>query len=136
MFCKRQFRIPIRARSALGVVLLAIVNLAFQPCAMAVEFESDHGCPHCPGEAQHDGHETDVSLSDVGSCDYLDIYSLDARSVDPQVKEPSGGSATIMPGFDHQAESAAPQYESGLDSTAVGYPGDPPFTIRYCVFLK
>ena len=77
-----------RARSILGVVLVAWLNLALQPCAMAFQSEQDPDCPHCPPSQthHHDGHDMSMvadkvpCASSASNCDVLGDLNNNERS--------------------------------------------------------
>lgn len=123
-------------RSALGLVLVAVLNLAFQPCAMAMDMDTDHGCPHCPTEARHDNHESEQRLDQVANCDFVDIYSHDSRPAESQGKDHSQDPHTIAAAIFSPAASTFPRNESRIHSPIARHPGDPPLSILYCAFLK
>lgn len=125
-----------QARSALGLVLIAVLNLAFQPCAMAMDMDTDHGCPHCPTEARHGNHDNKPKLDDIADCDYVNIYNHDGRSTESQGKDLSPDLNAPIAGEFSVAESALPQSEFRFGTSAARHPGDPPLNILYCVFLK
>lgn len=70
----------------LAIVLALWINLAVQPCAMAMGTDGD--CPHCPPAAEHDmtmahgHHDTDVAAdcATLGvECGEIDDFGLDSR---------------------------------------------------------
>ncbi len=70
------------------------LNLALQPCAMALE--ADHDCPHCPPAHEHEmmahhGHGEAKAESPCASmqaqCGELDDVSFDGRTGQLKVKD-------------------------------------------------
>jgi len=113
-----------------------MLNLAFQPCAMAMDMETDHGCPHCPPEMQHAAHETRQDLAEIATCDVVGVYNVDIRSDKPQAKDPSAD-LTAAPAPDLPAVARPTTRRVDVpDRVAAKYSGDPPLNLLYCVFLK
>jgi len=129
-------------RKVLGLLAVVCLNLAIQPCAIAMA--GDVECTHCPPAADsamaghHDHHASAESAGApcatlVAPCDDPHNATLDQR----------GGQAKF-----HGDTSAAPAYELPAipdvrDASIVatnGPPGDtrasPPLNLIYCVFLK
>jgi hypothetical protein len=135
------------ARSVLGLFVVVWLNLALQPCAMAMGGDDDHDCPHCPpGHTQeHDGHDM-ASIEAVGhdmpcatvaaDCSVLDDYNYDGRAVQLKVKDaPSDLPVALLPSEQFLADA-----QSNLVAYAppnINHPPGPslPLNILYCVYL-
>lgn len=136
----------------LGVFVLAWLNLAAQPCLMAMEVAPDaivdsvhavhtdhamhapdHDCDHCPPAiGSHAKACVSVAASD---CSSAPDYYYDGRNGLSKLKD--------VPTFVAIAEFAVPVEFTiltpsplPLDCAAVDHPGEPPLNIRFCVFLK
>ena len=87
-------RKPTWGHPVLGLFAAVWLNLALQPCAMALE--ADHDCPHCPPAHEHDmaahhGHASPKAEAPCASmqaqCGELDDASFDTRSGQLKVKD-------------------------------------------------
>ena len=129
--------------------LVAWLNLAMQPCLLAMELpaepitetghpsHSSHSngqyCGHCPS-ALDNGHRV-CALSAASACGVTLDFDVDARSKLPKFEDTST--------FVVIAESP-PIFEFVLrknpvrspDPTNLSYPTAPPLYVRHCVFLK
>jgi hypothetical protein len=136
----------------LGVFVVAWMNLAVQPCLMAMEsvpepvvaaalsahvdhgsHSPEHDCDHCPPAI---GSHAKVCVSVAASdCSSAPDYYYDGRNGPSKLKD--------VPTFVAIAEFAVPVEFTmltpsplPLDCAAVDHPGEPPLNIRFCVFLK
>lgn len=126
--------------------MLAWLNLALQPCLMAmastpepaaampqVAHEHRRDCDHCPPQTDHG------ALSCIGSaasaCGVAPDYSNDARSKLPEPKD--------MPAFVAIA-ALPPQVDAGIETdiskppdwARLRFPGEPSLNVQFCVYLK
>lgn len=125
-----------RKRSALGLVFVAALNLAFQPCSMAMETDTEHACPHCPPEMRHAGHHGKQDLAEVAGCDVAGAYSIDSRSDSPQAKKPLPD-LHFLPVADLRfATRATPDADVYIATPDTRRSADPPLNVLYCVYLK
>ena len=125
----------------LGVLVAVWLNLAVQPCAMALG--QDDGCPHCPpvdhesmdGHRGHHAEEADAGCDSLLSdCGESDDFSLDGRFFFSKAKD------TVD---DIQADIVAPAAAglscTGFTTTAADPPApvgsSPPLHLLNCVFL-
>jgi len=132
-----------RGHRALGLFALVCLNLALQPCAMALQSD-DYDCGHCPpaqasGHAEtHAGHDQDAPCADATSdCAMADDWNHDGRGGQFKVKDaPTDTLIAITP-----HELAAPfrrpadailrsRYALSHAATA------PPLYVLNCVYLK
>ena len=135
------------ARSVLGLFVVVWLNLALQPCAMAMDGDDDHDCPHCPpGHTQkHDRHDMASSeaaghdmpcATGAADCNALDDYIYGGRSAQLKVKDgPSDPLVALLP---------APLFLANAQDNLVAYvppdinhpPGaSVPLNILSCVYL-
>lgn len=143
-------------RCALGLLVFAWLNVAAQPCLMAMETapatsqasepaaHSGHAghmadataasdCGHCPPGVDHQ-----KALCETGSasdCEIFPGYNVDGRQFKPQLKDvsPPLAMSTIERTLDY---SAPVRLFPPDDNRRLKYAGDPPLNIRHCVFLK
>jgi hypothetical protein len=143
-------------RFVVGMLLLAWLNIAAQPCLMAMEMAPD--ASHASEQTTHSGHGEHASrASDMPGCGHCPPVASDQAA---QCETGSAANCELLPGynvdgrhFDKQAKDVPPQLVLAalsitVDSTATVTPllphdikrlkftGDPPLNIRHCVFLK
>ncbi|MCH8895652.1 MAG: hypothetical protein IH927_05255 [Proteobacteria bacterium] len=137
------------ARRVLGLFVVAWLNLALLPCAMALGEMQESGCPHgapavsgeippLGADGSNDMHAGDASCCEVETsrCAFLDDYKYDGRTVQIKVKDAPGDLPVgIVP-----AVVAIPVTDSvpaSLDFRDVSLrPGNRlPLNLLYCVYL-
>lgn len=141
---QRQFGQP-RSLRALGLFVAVWLNLALQPCAMALAEQDEPDCPHCPPSqmqahehgAAHGAMERDVPCADgAGDCAVVDSINHDGRSGQPNLKAPGAdlpiAVTTDVPAImplrpSRSTSSPEPLYH------VTGSP--PPLHVLYCVYL-
>ena len=123
----------------LGIAVAVWLNLAVQPCAMALGLDSD--CPHCPPSddeqmsAHHGHHSNDVEAGcDPSSgCGDADEFSIDGRSSFSKAKDKFDDDPTVVTPL--VAELISPV---GYSTTAADPPRTPansqPLYLINCVF--
>lgn len=129
--------------------MVAWLNLAAQPCLMAMEqapepatatahmahagHSDSHHCDHCP-PAMDQNYEACVS-SAASACGVTPDYNNDARNKLPELKDiPTYVAiADLLPlvEFEFQKDFVQPPDQAGLH-----FPGGPSLNVRYCVYLK
>jgi hypothetical protein len=143
-------------RFFLSLLVLAWLNIATQPCLMAMEMApetsmaAEHAvhsgnaghiadataatdCDHCPPSADHQ-----AVLCETGSasnCEIFPGYNVDGRQFKQQLKDvsPPLALSTIESTLDFSVPiSLFPPH----DNKRLKFAGDPPLNIRHCVFLK
>ena len=122
----------------LGIVVAVWLNLAAQPCAMALGLEDD--CPHCPDSpdapAHHGHHEDEKSdgCSPLSDCGDDDAFSVDGRNVNLKLKD-KPDSTFVVPAMPPDSCATPARYAT----TATDPPErtEPSRTIHLlnCVFL-
>ena len=132
-----------RGRRALGLFAAVWLNLALAPCAMAVEADDDHDCPHCPPAAVQGHHEMHTGMQaeapcagDLSDCGLDEEFSHDARGGQSQPKDIQHELPVAVAGSDagfselaHVRQRAPPLGETGPP------PAGPPVYLLNCVFL-
>ena len=136
-------------RFILSVFVVTWLNLAAQPCLMAMELAPEpepataqsahsshsdgHDCGHCPGAVNHDYHA--CASSAASTCGATPDYNYDARNQLLKLKDISTYVAIADPvprlEFDLRNEPVQSSHCADLS-----WPGEPPLNLRYCVFLK
>jgi len=125
-----------RVRSTLGLVLVAMLNLIFQPCVMAMDMDTDHPCPHCPTETSQVQHHQDPQLSMVADCDYVDVYSHDSRTAQSKGNDLVEDLPIFVNGIFSLSVPAIQTCSCERASPTATYSSGPPLSILYCVYLK
>lgn len=140
-------------RFVLSTLLLAWLNVAMQPCLMAMElapdstFITEHSvhsehtehdtnasdCGHCPP-----GIDSDSVPCESGSasdCEIFPGYKIDKRQfkLQPNDFSPPLALSTASNEFDL---STPVTRVSPHDTSRLKYASEPPLSIRHCVFLK
>lgn len=141
-----------RGRLLLGVLAVAWLNLAVQPCLMAMQLSPEpivgsphaahvdhashspiHGCDHCP-PASSDNPKPCASGTASG-CESIPAYNHDGRNGQSKIED--------IPTFVAIADLAMPVIfvypplpSAFSDCAALKYPNGPSLSIRFCVFLK
>lgn len=143
----RQRQTPL-ARRALGLFVLAWLNIALQPCAMAMGGDDSDDCPRCPMShtGQHNDHSTSAPAkvertmpcaSDVDDCNPLETINVDSRTASYKLKDmPSDLPVAMLPSATLLADA---DYREVRDASSIKYrPPDnsPPLNVLYCVYLK
>ena len=133
----------------LSVFVVAWLNLAAQPCLMAMELAPEpepatahsahashsdgHDCGHCPGAVNHDYQA--CASSSASTCGVTPDYNYDARNQLPKLKDISTyvAIAEPVPRLEFDLRNEPVQSSPCAD---LSWPGEPPLNLRYCVFLK
>lgn len=143
-------------RFVLGMFVIAWLNIAAQPCLMAMEMAPD--AAPATEHAAHSGHADHMSdetyktdcghcptnmidqevLCETGTaagCEVFPGYNVDGRQFEKQLKDfpPLLLVSAIewSPDFSVPVALIPPQ-----DHRRLKFAGDPPLNIRHCVFLK
>lgn len=134
-------------RGLFGLVLAACLNLALQPCAMAMGGEQERDCPHCPpsdsqdhrshhATAPGDAEQPRCALADT-DCGLGDEFNYDGRSSQVKLKEsPSDTPLAISNPFDHDAVVLF--VDPAVECPTRGPPSEsrPPLNVLYCSYLN
>lgn len=143
-------------RFVLGLLVLGWLNIAAQPCLMAMETapetsqasepaaHSGHAghmadatamsdCDHCPPGVDHQ-----KALCETGPASDCEIYpgvNVDGRQFKSQLKDVSA--PLVLSTLESMLAFSAPvRLFPPHDGKRLKYAGDPPLNIRHCVFLK
>lgn len=143
-------------RFVVGMLLLAWLNIAAQPCLMAMELppdaspaseqsvHSEHGehashtadspdCGHCPPVA--DDRAVQCAAGSAADCEIFPGYNVDGRQFEKQAKDVSSQLALISSTITLDRSMEVTPLKPN-DVERLKYNGDPPLNIRHCVFLK
>jgi hypothetical protein len=140
-------------RGILGVFVVAWLNLALQPCAMALGNMEEHDCPRCPPSHQdehvdhrmHDGHaqakesaSSEMPCSTAATdCSLSDEFNYDGRSVKLELNDAPGDSPiAIAPPFVFESTSRPAKHHSWHPTRSPPPPSSVSLNVYYCVFLK
>lgn len=131
-----------RTRGILGVILVAWLNLALQPCAMALEAEQDHDCPHCPPAQSHrnDGHDMATydtpCATNASDCDVLDDWANNERKTQVKFKDiPNDLPASVAPAVPVVRVDQLLKLTATSLSMIRPQGASPPLHKLYCVYL-
>lgn len=143
-------------RFVLSMLVLAWLNIAAQPCLMAMEtvpdapLAAEHAAPaghaghladatestdcgHCPPGAER--HAALCGTGSTADCEVFPGYNVDGRQFKLQLKDVS--LQLTLPIVENTLEFATPEMSLPLhDNKRLKFAGDPPLNIRHCVFLK
>jgi len=120
------------------------LNLALQPCAMALEADNDHDCPHCPPAQVHEhggmhgNMDHEMPCADgLSDCAIVEDLNHDGRSGQFKLKDaPVDMLLAIAP-----QELALPFQQPANAKlhprhTSVHAGAPPPLHVLNCVYLK
>lgn len=143
-------------RFVLGMFVVAWLNIATQPCLMAMETAPDapmaaehaahsghvelqanttdaDDCSHCPADNGH--QEALCSTASASGCEVFPGYSVDGRQLELKFKDISPPLSLIQ--IDDVLDFRRPvSVFLPPDTRRLKFAGDPPLNIRHCVFLK
>lgn len=144
------------AHFVVGMLLLAWLNIAAQPCLMAMElaantsvapeqtFHSKHhehaphlpespDCGHCPPVANNQSVPCETGAA--SDCEMFPGYNVDGRHFDKPVKDVSQQPVLLtLASMVHGATTVTLLLPH--DIKRLKFSGDPPLNVRFCVFLK
>ena len=109
----------------LGVVWL---NMALNPCAMALSETDETDCPHCP-PAQHCDEQA------IERCNYLDTIDSDGRTHQTRTPDFSDYEFVLPPVLVVVPTLRVDSSTSTEFLQTTGPPG-PPLYVRHCAYLK
>jgi hypothetical protein len=131
-----------RGTRVFGLFVAVWLNLALQPCAMALQAPAESHCPHCPPAKVHEhgmahaAMERSTPCDDGGECSVDDSVSHDVRAGQVKLKHPAvelpaaisaGDSGLAAHTLTGQRLAPEPDYHFA------GAP--PPLHVLYCVYL-
>lgn len=135
------------ARRALGVFVVVWLNLALQPCAMAMGVDGDHDCPHYPPShtQRHEGHEMSSDTTadhdmpcatGVADCTTFDAVNVAARSWSLKLKDTSNDQPDVIGPFAAFIADTGPNRTVVVEPPRLHPPDfSPPLNVLYCVYL-
>lgn len=140
-------------RGILSVFVVAWLNLAMQPCAMALGDRDEHDCARCPpahdaGQSDHAMHGSHMAAEEAAAvempcaiaatdCSLLDELNHDGRVVKLDVNNPADYALVgIAPPIDPELD-LRPAENLGWHSGRSPPPSSSvPLNVYYCVYLK
>ena len=148
----KRAQVTARGRFLLAVFVVAWLNLAVQPCLMAMEsmpesvvvsgqsahtehasHSPDHNCDHCPPTSSD--HAKVCASAAASDCGSIPDYNYDGRNGLSKLKD--------IPAYVAIAEIVVPveftiptSSQPPANCAAPKYPIEPPRNVRFCVFLK
>lgn len=142
-----------RTRGVLGMLVIAWLNIAIQPCAMALGSIEDHDCPHCPPShadepSEHAVHGQHMAARDSASsampcatqatdCGLPDELNFDGRAIKLELKDAPGDvSVAVLPAYGYQPARRPARYHHWHGSRSPPIASSVPLNIYYCVYLK
>lgn len=139
-----QKRLP-RGFPAFGVFIAVWLNLALQPCAMAIEIAEDHDCPRCPPAQvhEHDHGGTHHRMDDVApcveatpACPIIQDLNHDGRSGQVKLKDiPADAFAAAAVTAPTHPNAVLAQISLRPRFAALHAGASPPLHVLHCVYL-
>ena len=131
------------ARRALGLFVAVWLNLALQPCAMALESMQDNDCPHCPPAQTHEhggthesmGHEMPCATA-AADCSFSEDLNHDARGDQLKLKDAHVDSPIAISSRELVLPYSRPADFRPRPRYASVHTGAPPLNVLHCVYLK
>ena len=126
------------AKRILPIFVAAVLSIAIQPCAMAMGDSIKSDCPHCPpAQVEHlDQNHHQAPCNDANmQCDCDASDPIDTRTSESKLKDKPLVTAAVF----NAAAAVLPALAAGTPSRgtySAPHSGEPPLSIRYCVFLK
>jgi hypothetical protein len=120
----------------LGLVLVAMLNLVFQSCALAIDMDAAQPCPHCPVEVSQVQHPQLTHLDEIYDCDYADVYSSDSRAAQSKAKDSMQDLPCIIDRAYFTGVAAARQSACVRASPSGKISAGAPLYVLYCVYLN
>ena len=134
-----------RSLRAFGLFVAVWVNLALQPCAMALAEQDEPDCPHCPPSKMqmhehgmaHAGMERDAPCADgAGDCAVIDSINHDGRGSQPKLQLPGADLPIALPSDIAGTVAEQPSRRTSSAEPFYHYIGSPPpLHVLYCVYL-
>lgn len=142
-----------RTRGVLGMLVIAWLNIAVQPCAMALGSIEDHDCPRCPPshadeQPEHLMHDQHMAAEDSASsampcatpatdCSFLDELNCDGRAVKLEIKDaPSDVSVAVLPAYVSELAIRPAKVRGWHGTRSPPILSSVPLNVYYCVYLK
>ena len=121
-------------RYVLSAFVLVWLNMALQPCVMAMGSEPEPDCAHCPPAHSQEAPPCDVEVAP--GCDYDSELNFDARTIrlepnDAPTELPAAITSTALE-WPEASGIACPRPRP----PTLADPSGPPLNIRFCVYLK
>ncbi len=131
-------RTSAKAKACLSVFLIALLNLTFQPCVMAMQAVRSADMPAMSEHCMQHGHQMlQKDAAADGSCVEDTHLLADGRLVDQDLKKHSDH-VVYLPVFELGGELSDRNRSAYIEPAQNRYPlwGSPPLIDLYCVYLK
>jgi len=132
------------ARRALGLFVAVWLNLALQPCAMALESMQDKDCAHCPTAQMHEHGGMHESMGDempcadaATDCSFSEDLNHDGRSGELKLKDAQFDAPVAIAPREFTSFNRSPvNFRPRPRYASVHSAAPPPLNVLYCVYLK
>jgi len=121
------------ARRALGIFVVAWLNLALLPCAMALDEVQECACPFSQSATSAD---TSCCDEQAAGCELPGDYNYDGRTFQGKVKDaPSEMPPAIVPATLVVPVEVSASATAGFGASQCRAGDEPRLNILYCVYL-
>jgi hypothetical protein len=132
------------ARRALGLFVAVWLNLALQPCAMALESMQDKDCAHCPPAQMQEHGGMHASMVDempcadaATDCSFSEDLNHDGRSGQLKLKDAQIDTPVAIAPREFTLFNGSPaSFQLRPRYASVHAAASPPLNVLYCVYLK
>jgi hypothetical protein len=132
------------ARRGLGLFVAVWLNLALQPCAMALESIQDNDCVHCPPAQTHEHGGMHESMGDempcadaATDCSFSEDLNHDGRGGQLKLKDAQFDAPVAIAPREIVSFNGSPvSFQPRPRYATVHAAAPPPLHVLYCVYLK
>ena len=132
------------ARRALGLFVAVWLNLALQPCAMAMESMQDGDCAHCPPAQMHEHDDMHKSMGQempcadaAADCSFSEDLNYDGRSGQLKLKDAQFDAPVAIAAREFALSyGISVDFQSRPRYSTVHAGAPPPLNVLHCVYLK
>jgi len=132
------------ARRALGLFVAVWLNLALQPCAMALESMQGKDCAHCPTAqmqkhgGMHENMGDDMPCADAATdCSFSEDLNHDGRSGQLKLKDAQFDAPVAITHREFDSFNGSPaNFQPRPRYAIVHAAAPPPLNVLHCVYLK
>lgn len=127
-------------RHMLAAFAVVWLNLALQPCVMALDTDHEHECPHCPPAVMqhHEGHDMaamKMPCDGSGDCGEPDEFNYDGRKLEFKF-DSSAQLVFVLPATPPDTASTAIATRERLVRREIRAGTSPPLHLLNCSFLN
>ena len=132
------------ARRALGLFVAVWLNLALQPCAMALESMQNNDCAHCPPAQMHEHGSMHQSMGNempcadaATDCSFSEDLNHDGRGGQLKLKDAQFDTPVAIAPREFALPSSRPvNFQLRPRYASVHAGATPRLNVLYCVYLK